>query len=204
MIPPYKNKPSDISGWKDLIHPSKIQRDAFTCTMSALAMSSPSRAAAEQAILTKQRLQSHTETVEGKPETVYYLNWRGSKGYLDNQKHFNTEMAESLDRALHYMGIVTEPARVLARFYNAPNRPLKDVLGEFKPQKVNLNLLNPAKDKPITLIHLALLLGFYDGTDKMARVTPDTQGQSRFPTLRTNNNPDSSSPLQSLPLSTSY
>ncbi|UYM14600.1 hypothetical protein [Endozoicomonas euniceicola] len=181
VIPPYKGEPSDISAWQDLIHPSKKQLDAFTCTMSALAMSSPNRAAAEQVLLTKQRLQSHLETVDGKQETVYYLNWRGSKGYLDNQKHFNVEMAESLDRALHYTSIVTEPARVLARFYRDPTQSLKIVLGEFKPSIENITSLNPAMDKPISLIHLALLLGFYDGTDKVARVTDDTQGAIEAP-----------------------
>jgi hypothetical protein len=181
VIPPYKSDPSNLSAWQNLIHPSKHQLDAFICTMSALAMSSPNRAAAEQVLLTKQRLKSHTETVDRKQETVYYLNWRGSKGYLDNQKHFNAEMAESLDRALHYTSIVTEPARVLARFYNNPSQALKDVLGEFKPSTDNLTLLNPAMGKPITLIHLALLLGFYDGTDKVARVTHDTQGAIETP-----------------------
>ncbi|MFK0570735.1 hypothetical protein [Endozoicomonas sp.] len=181
VIPPYKGEPSDISAWQHLIHPSKHQLDAFTCTMSALAMSSPNRAAAEQVLLTKQRLQSHTEIVKGKQETVYYLNWRGSKGYLDNQKHFNAEMAESLDRALHYTSIVTEPARVLARFYKDPTQSLKSVLGEFKPSIENITSLNPAMGKPITLIHLALLLSFYDGIDKVARVTHDTQGAIEVP-----------------------
>ena len=182
VIPPYKSESSNISAWQHLIHPSKNQLDAFTCTMSALALSSPNRAAAEQVLLTKQRLQSHTETVNGKQETVYYLNWRGSKGYLDNQKHFNAEMAESLDRALHYTGIVTEPARVLARFYKDPTQSLKIILGEFKPSIENLTSLNPEMGKPITLIHLALLLGFFDGTDKFARVTHDTQGAVKVPT----------------------
>lgn len=181
VIPPYKSESSNISAWQHLIHPSKNQLDAFTCTMSALALSSPNRAAAEQVLLTKQRLQSHTETVHGKQETVYYLNWRGSKGYLDNQKHFNAEMAESLDRALHYIGIVTEPARVLARFYKDPTQSLKIVLGEFKPSTENLTLLNPDMGKPITLIQLALLLGFFDGTDKFARVTHDTQWKIEVP-----------------------
>jgi hypothetical protein len=176
VIPPYKSEQSDLSAWQHLIHPSTHQLDAFICTMSALAMSSPNRAAAEQVLLTKQRLKSHTETVKGIQETVYYLNWRGSKGYLDNQKHFNAEMAKSLDRTLHYTSIVTEPARVLARFYKTPTQPLKDVLGEFKPSTENLSLLTPTMSKPITLIHLALLLGFYDGTDKVARVTHDTLG----------------------------
>lgn len=180
-IPPYKSIQPDLSAWEHLTSPSKKQIDAFVCTMSALAMSSPNRAAAEQTLLTKQRLKSHTEIVSGQKKTVYYLHWRGSKGYLDNQKHFNAEMAQSLDRALHYLSIVTEPARVLARFYKDPTRPLKNVLGDFEPNKKNLKLLDPAMDQPIMLFQLALLLGFYDATDKMIRVTPDTQGATKVP-----------------------
>ncbi|TVU73115.1 hypothetical protein FQP87_16070 [Vibrio tasmaniensis] len=181
VIPPYKSDQSDISDWQDLTNPTRPQYDAFTCTMTALAMSSPNRAAAEQVLLTKQRLKSHTETVNGKEETVHFLLWRGSKGYLDNQKHFNAEMAKSLDRALHYISIVTEPARVLARFYENPSQPLEEVLGEFKPSIENIRLLSPDMSKPTSLLHLALLLGFYDGKDKIARVTHDTQGATEVP-----------------------
>ncbi|EGR1698501.1 hypothetical protein R1W14_001001 [Vibrio parahaemolyticus] len=184
VIPPNKDKQSDISSWQHLTHPSKPQYDAFICTMSALAMSSPNRAATEQVILTKQRIKSHTETVKGQKKTVYYLLWRGSKGYLDNQKHVNAEMVKSLDRALRYTCIVTEPARVLARFYKKPSQPLKKVLGKFKPSSENFKLLNPEMDKPTTLIHLALLLGFFDGTDKIARVTHDTKGATEVPNPR--------------------
>lgn len=181
VIPLYSNDQADISSWHHLTQPSTSQHDAFICTMSALAMSSPNRAAAEQVLLPKQRLKSYSEIVGGKNETVYYLHWRGSKGFRDNQKHFNAEMAESLDRALHYTCIVTEPARALARFYKKPSQPLKSVLGEFKPSLENLKLLNPTMDKPVTLIHLALLLGFFDGTDKVVRVTCNTPGATKLP-----------------------
>ncbi|CAK2637424.1 Integrase [Vibrio crassostreae] len=176
VIPPYDSKLPNSEVWQDSIDPMKSQLDTFVCTMFALAISSPSRIAAEQVLLTKQRLQSYTETVDGELKTVYYLNWRGSKGYIDNQKHFNAEMAESLDRALHYTGIVTEPAKVLARFYKNPTKPLRSLLGDFKPTIENLKSLDPVMDNPINIIHLALLLGFYDGTDKMVRVTLDTLG----------------------------
>ena len=76
-------------------------------------------------------------------KTVHYLNWRGSKGYKDYQNHINAEVVESLERALHYTILATEPARALARFYRQPNRPLKEVLGEFKPSDENMTLLKP-------------------------------------------------------------
>lgn len=187
VIPAYKKSAdSYITHWHPLIHSTLKQRDTFTCTMSALAMASPNRIAAEQPLLSKQRLQNETELVDGKEKTVYFLNWRGSKGYLDNQKHFNREMAESLDRALHFMGLATEPARVLARFYKNPKRPLQEVLNGFSPSEDNLSLLRPSMDKPISLIHLGLLLGFFDNTDKTVRVTQDTKGAIALPTSRGN------------------
>ncbi len=185
VIPAYKNNNDlDITNWDPLVNPTLKNRDAFICTMSALAMASPNRMAAEQSILSKQRLQKISEIVDGKERVVYFLNWRGSKYYLDTQKHFNQEMAKSLDRALHFIGLVTEPARVLARFYKNPNRPLKEVLGDFSPSKENLSQLNPSMDKPTILIHLGLLLGFFDSTDKIVRVTEDTAFSVRLVTRK--------------------
>ena len=178
VIPPYANEndKSDISTWQARTHATQHHRDSFTCTMAALAMASPNRVAAEQSLLTKQRLQSHTEKVDEKDETVYYLHWRGSKGFKDYQNHINAEMAESVDRALHYTAMATEPARALARFYKKPSLALKDVLGDFQPSIENRIALKPAMNKPTNLIHLGLLLGFFDGTDKCVRVASDTEG----------------------------
>lgn len=177
-IPPYqdiKNK-ENTNSWAELIHPTTSQLDSYVCTMSALAMSSPNRAAAEQVLLTKQRVKDHNEVVNNNINTVYYLNWRGSKGYKDYQNHINAEMADSLDRALHYTALVTEPARALARFYQNPNLSLKKVLGDFKPSAKNLDALKPNDSKPTNLIHLGFLLGFYDNSDGYARITCDTKG----------------------------
>ncbi|MEZ9601814.1 hypothetical protein AB4274_01105 [Vibrio sp. 10N.261.55.A10] len=188
VIPPYKEgNCNNISDWYELTHSTLEQRDAFTCVMAALAMSSPNRVAAEQPLLSKQRIQTRSEIIEGKESVVHFLNYRGSKGFADNQKHINKEMAESVDRALHFIGIVTEPARVLARFYQDPKRPLNDVLGDFSPNKDNFDALKPSMTKPTSLIHLGLLLGFYDGTDKTVRVTPESKGAIALPASRGNN-----------------
>jgi hypothetical protein len=178
VIPTYANKDdkSDISTWQAKTNATQHHRNSFTCIMAALAMASPNRVAAEQALLTKQRLKSHTEKVDGKDKTVYYLNWRGSKGFEDYQNHINAEMAESVDRALHYTAMATETARALARFYKKPLSTLKYVLGDFQPSTENMVALKPAMSKTTNLIHLGLLLGFFDGTDKCARVTADTKG----------------------------
>lgn len=177
VIPAYQDgDKEDVEAWQPLLLPTQEQRDSFSCTMAALGMASPNRIGAEQVLLTVQRIKPHTQVVDGKEKTVHYLNWRGSKGYKDNANHINAEMVDSLDRALHYTILATEPARALARFYQKPNRPLKEVLGEFKPSDENIALLKPSMSKSTHLLHLGLLLGFFDGSDKCVRVTPDTKG----------------------------
>lgn len=177
VIPPYQGNDKDnIESWSPFLSSTQKQRDSFSCTMAALGMASPNRIGAEQPLLTVQRIKPHTEIVDGQEKTVHYLNWRGSKGYKDNQNHINAKMVDSLDRALHYTILAAEPARALARFYRKPNRPLKEVLGEFKPSDENSALLKPSMNQPTNLLHLGLLLGFFDGSDKCVRVTPDTKG----------------------------
>ncbi|MCG7584429.1 hypothetical protein [Photobacterium sp. OFAV2-7] len=168
--------PSDRSQWNT--HSTANQRETFSCAMAAIAMASPNRVDAEQTVLTLQRLKSKDEVVRGTDESVHYLDWQGSKGFKANQKHFIDIMAEPVDRALEYMAIACEPARILARFYEKPSLPLKTVLGEFAPAHKNLKKLNPDMNKPISLIHLGYLLGFYDNGDGFVRVTPNTKGAS--------------------------
>ncbi|KVX03203.1 hypothetical protein [Shewanella frigidimarina] len=177
VIPPYQGGEKDsVEAWQPFLSSKQEQRDSFSCTMAALGMASPNRVGAEQVLLTPQQIQRHTQIINGQKKTVHYLNWRGSKGYKDNQNHINAEMVDSVDRALHYTILATEPARALARFYRQPNRPLKEVLGEFKPSDENRALLKPSMNQSTNLLHLGLLLGFFDGTDKCVRVTLGTKG----------------------------
>ena len=177
VIPPYQEGGRDnVEAWQPRIASTKEQRDSFICTMVALGIASPNRIASEQVLLTVQRIQRQTQFVDRQERTVHYLNWRGSKGYDDNQNHINAEMVDSLERALHYTVLATEPARALARFYRQPNRPLKEVLGKFKPSDENIALLTPSMNQSTNLLHLGLLLGFFDGSNKCVRVTPDTKG----------------------------
>tara|TARA_R110002124_G_scaffold135152_5_gene298034 strand:- start:2303 stop:4615 length:2313 start_codon:yes stop_codon:yes gene_type:complete len=183
VIPPYQGLDKDsIEAWQPLLSPKQEQRDSFSCTMAALGMASPNRIGAEQVLLTPHQVQPHTEIIDGREQTVYYLNWHGSKGYKDSNNHINAEMASSLDRALHYTILATHPARALARFYRQPNRPLKEVLGEFKPSDENSALLKPSMNQSTNLLHLCLLLGFFDGTDKCLRVTLGTKGSTNVST----------------------
>ncbi|MDH5929368.1 hypothetical protein [Vibrio lentus] len=199
VIPAYQDGDKEnVEAWQPLLLPTQEQRDSFSCTMAALGMASPNRIGAEQVLLTVQRIKPHTQVVDGKKKTVHYLNWRGSKGYKDNANHINAEMVDSLDRALHYTILATEPARALARFYQKPNRPLKEVLGEFKPSDENIALLNPSMSKSTNLLHLGLLLGFFDGSDKCVRVTPDTKGATDKTDVRNPHNPKFIKPVAQL------
>ncbi|MCF7354709.1 MULTISPECIES: hypothetical protein [Vibrio] len=199
VIPAYQDGDKEnVEAWQPLTSSTQEQRDSFSCTMAALGMASPNRIGAEQVLLTVQRIKPHTQVVDGKKKTVHYLNWRGSKGYKDNANHINAEMVDSLDRALHYTILATEPARALARFYQKPNRPLKEVLGEFKPSDENIALLKPSMSKSTNLLHLGLLLGFFDGSDKCVRVTPDTKGATDKTGVRNPHNPKFIKPIAQL------
>ncbi|MEZ8320502.1 hypothetical protein [Vibrio splendidus] len=199
VIPAYQNgDKEDVEAWQPLLLPTQEQRDSFSCTMAALGMAAPNRTGAEQVLLTVQRIKPHTQVVDGEEKTVYYLNWRGSKGYKDNANHINAEMVDSLDRALHYTILATEPARALARFYQKPNRPLKEVLSQFTPSDENITLLKPSMSKSTNLLHLGLLLGFFDGNDKCVRVKPDTKGATDKTDARSPYNPKFIKPIAQL------
>lgn len=139
------------------------QRDAFVCSMGALGMSSPNRANAEQTVLNRQRLKSMTnKNKDGKEETVFYLDWQGSKGFKDNKNHILSNMSECISDCLDYFITVCEPGRVLARFYSNPEKKLSEILGEFVPEKERLQLSKVNLCKSTNLLTLGYLLGFFD------------------------------------------
>ena len=153
------------------------QRDAFVCAMSALAMASPNRVAAEQVTLVNQDIKSFSFE---SGQSIHWLDWKGSKGYKDNQNHLLANMIAPLNRALKYIRQATEPARVLARFYEDPNTPLEKLLGKFKAQPRRIREIGGSKNKPVHLIQLGYLLGFFDEKEKVT-VTPGTPGAEKKP-----------------------
>lgn len=168
VIPPDKKK------WN--IHPRKYQRDAFVCAMSALAMGSPNRVAAEQTVLDAQGLKSHSVTENGEDKTVYYLDWKGSKGYKNNANHILGVMTGSVERSLDYILEVTEPNRVLARFYTDPELPLKKLLREKDCDPAKWHQVNPDMNKPTNMVTLGYLLGLYPEKMDVVQVPPHTKG----------------------------
>lgn len=162
------------------LHPLTVQRDAVACSMVVLCLAAPNRMMAEVPILDSQLLQVHTGKIDGKSKTVNYVNWKGSKGFKDNNNHILAVLAPAVERSLKYMKKATEPGRVLARFYTKPSAPLKDILLTFKPTKKNMNYIKPNLDQPINLLALGTLLGFYDGLkDKKIKVAAGTVGASK-------------------------
>ncbi|NUW69236.1 hypothetical protein [Vibrio coralliilyticus] len=149
------------------------QRSAFVASMCAMAMSSPNRLAAEQLTLTNQQLKSRTaiRIKSGKQvsQKIYWLDWCGSKGYKDNDNHILASMADPVNRALEYLNAICEPARVLCRFYEAPNLPLNKILGSFRTEKA----AEYPKSCTVNLFQLGYILGFYDhGDDQMPVASP--------------------------------
>ena len=152
-------------------------RDRFVSCMTTLALASPNRLVAEQIMLNQQALKSKqvmvekqengtvVKDIEGKPvmeeHTIHWLDWQGSKGYKDNRNHQLSSMAPFVERALDYLNVVCEPARVLCRYYSNPDATLKDILWTFKPK----NLHGLSLDKPVNLFQLGGLLGFYEETN---------------------------------------
>jgi hypothetical protein len=155
------------------------QRDPLVCAMVALALGSPNRVLAEQTVLNSDLLKKHSQTVKGIKETVHFLHWKGSKGFKDNNNHILSGMVPAVERSLKYIQRATEPARILARFYESPEAPLKDVLLGFTPNQENLDLLKPDFNKPIHMMALGMLIGFYEGTDKCVQVPTLTKAAEK-------------------------
>lgn len=153
----YETIPPDECQWD--FSPSTSQRDAMVTTLAALAMAAPNRVAAEIPALVNQPLQSSVDTASGR--RVHWLDWPGSKGYKDNRNHLLANLIDPLQRGLAYCRQATEPARVLARFYQASSKSLHQLLGEFTPEPERLVRTEANLDAPTSLLQLGYLLGFY-------------------------------------------
>ncbi|MBC7000935.1 hypothetical protein BIZ37_00080 [Photobacterium sp. BZF1] len=166
--------PPDEAEWPQTQAKPDNPRQALVCTMSALALAAPNRVAAELPALTNQEVKSHTQ----KGRTVHWLDWQGSKGYKDNRNHLVAGMVEPVKRCLKYMRQLSEPARILARFYEHPDKPLKQLLGNFKPSASRIAKSNSDLNAPAHLLQLGYLLGFY-AEDATLQVPKGTEGAAR-------------------------
>lgn len=170
----YEVIPWNKKNWNT--HPLTNQRDAYVCAMSSLALSSPNRAAAEQTILNQQELKSIRQVVENEEKEVFYLDWKGSKGFDDNKNHILSSMAPIVRHHLEYLKLVTEPNRVIARFYKNPKAPFKNIVAGYSLANESSEIHDLDINKPINLFALGALLGFYDDTELGAKVVKGTKG----------------------------
>ncbi|WP_438467546.1 hypothetical protein [Marinomonas sp. PE14-40] len=171
----YDVVPLDDSLW-DLSSLS-LRRDLMVCVMSVLGLASPNRIVAEQTIMECQSVKKVEQKYKGSLETVHYLNWKGSKGYKDFNNHILSQLAPSVERSLRYLKKVTEPGRILARFYCDPSLSLENLLlksPQFvkKAESLKLNM-----KKPVNILTIGLVLGFYEDSEHCIIVekgTPDS------------------------------
>ena len=116
--------------------------------------------------------------MHGKKETVHYMEWRGSKGFDDNKNHILSSMAPAVEHVLDYFDKITEPNRVIARFYKNPNAPLKFILANYQVPDKKWQVVKPNINKNTNLCVLGYLLGFYDNAKEtkiqVTRYTPGT------------------------------
>ena len=90
----------------------------------------------------------------------------GSKGYTDNDNHILASMAEPISRAIEYLRVICEPARILCSYYENPEQPLGQLMGSFSTDKLE----KYSKDKSVNLFQLGYILGFYDDMDGQVRL----------------------------------
>lgn len=144
-------------------------RDAWAATYGLLGLASPNRLSAEVPVLPKQRLKTYAER-GGKP--VYYLDWKGSKGFKDNRNHVLASLADYVEKAINFFFVACEPARILCRFYENPSQPLKALLGDFKMARERQKYLR--FDEVPNLFVVGYALGFYGVDDCVPVLLPGT------------------------------
>ena len=153
----YQTIPPDKTQW--VFEPNASLRDAAVCALGTLAMSTPTRIAAEFITLPIQQVQSETDA-DGK--TVHRLGLQGSKGFVANYTHVLEGMADRVQQVLEYMVRATEPARILARFYQNPQTPLKHLMPKpTKDQVSRITQLGLDLEQSVHLFQLGLAIGFY-------------------------------------------
>ncbi|HFK4418696.1 TPA: hypothetical protein ACGTRQ_003817 [Vibrio parahaemolyticus] len=168
-----------VSPAKWRISPLDNQRDAYICAMGALAMAAPNRVAAEQTVLKAQSLQRERQYKREDERSVYWLDWIGSKGYADHQKHILESMADCVDICLTYVNKATSSMRKMACFFIDPTLPLKHFLTKEDVEPLRWHKVEPDLNKPTNMVVLGYLLGFYSDTEATIRVQKGTFGASQ-------------------------
>ncbi|HAT6803314.1 TPA: hypothetical protein JAN03_14935 [Citrobacter freundii] len=130
-------------------------RARYVASMVILMLAATQRFAAEGVYLANDMLIKRNSSNK---QYVYSYIFNGSKRFPVNQKHILSCLYPFVERVLEYCRVAYEPARILARFYENPTIPSKELL-------VNINITdtyNLDLEKPINLFQLAGLLNIYD------------------------------------------
>lgn len=153
----YQAIPPDKTQW--VFEPNASLRDATICALGTLGISTPTRIVGEFITLPIQHVQPETDA-DGK--TVHRLSLQGSKGFSANYTHVLEGMADRVQQVLEYIVRATEPGRILARFYQNQQTPLKHLMPKpSKDQLSRINQLGLDLEQPIHLFQLGLAIGFY-------------------------------------------
>jgi hypothetical protein len=130
--------------------------DAIAITSALLGLAAPDRIGAELPLLPNQKL----KTIKLKNgDNLHYLDWSGSKGFQDNQKHILISLAPQVEKALNFFHYHFKPERLYVRYLKNPNQSWERLLAGF--------IVNPLRKKYLdfsqkpNLFSLAYALGFY-------------------------------------------
>ncbi|MDK1313646.1 hypothetical protein [Pseudoalteromonas ardens] len=147
----------DIDEDGNLLKGGHIKLDeAVSMTTVLLGLAAPNRLNSEIPLLQNQRLKVlHPKT----GNEVYYLDWPGSKGYLDNQNHILKVLAPQVKRAIGFFNLYLKPERHFIRYLKNPNQTWEAILKGFNVEKERANNIDFSTDPNIFTV--AYSLGFY-------------------------------------------
>jgi len=145
-----------------IIDPHENVRNRFVACCFMLTIASTQRFAAENPYLDIYSSSLVTrKSSDG--QKVHSMMYQGSKGFNVNQKHVVGELFPFVEQTLNYLTKACAPGRSLARFYEDPTRPAKDILFGFEVK----DWMGIDPKKPLDLWKLGALLGLIP-TDQSA------------------------------------
>ncbi|TMO56994.1 hypothetical protein [Pseudoalteromonas phenolica] len=149
--------------FKDIDENGKVCKDgivnldeAIAITTVLLGLASPNRSLSEVPLLQNQLLKV-LKPENG--EVVYYLDWPGSKGYLDNQNHILRALSPQVKKAINFFSSYLAPERHFVRYLKNTNQTWNEILRGFEVEKERLENIN--FDIPPNIFSVSYALGFY-------------------------------------------
>lgn len=170
--------PENKALWNTAVNSS--QANALASMYSSLCLAAPNRMCAELITLQIQKLSTlDTTKNENEPVTLHSLIWQGSKHYKDNEKHIGSWMVEQIERGIEYFDLVTQPYRVLAKFWINQESTIQElfpIMDATVKNKLDMTKLTTT-DTP-SFIQLGYLLGFYRSDNFQVNIKGKGQNKS--------------------------